>query len=102
MEIMSSFIVIVIPEDSWILRSTDPEFPEISNMKSRRCGDQKRSTRKVENRGKLENYKAEKSREQFQLCTHKRLIDIYSSNSKAVDALMKLELASGVEVEIKV
>jgi len=43
-----------------------------------------------------------KSREQFQLCTHKRLIDIYSSNSKAVDALMKLELASGVEVEIKV
>ncbi|ROT47173.1 30S ribosomal protein S10 [Candidatus Cardinium hertigii] len=43
-----------------------------------------------------------KSREQFQLCTHKRLIDIYSNSSKAVDALMKLELPSGVEVEIKV
>lgn len=43
-----------------------------------------------------------KSREQFQLCTHKRLIDIYSHSSKAVDALMKLELPSGVEVEIKV
>ena len=43
-----------------------------------------------------------KSREQFQLCTYKRLIDIYSSSSKAVDALMKLELPSGVEVEIKV
>jgi small subunit ribosomal protein S10 len=43
-----------------------------------------------------------KSREQFELCSHKRLIDIYSSNSKTVEALMKLELPSGVEVEIKV
>ena len=43
-----------------------------------------------------------KSREQFQLCTYKRLIDIYSATSKTVDALMKLELPSGVEVEIKV
>lgn len=42
------------------------------------------------------------SREQFQLCAHKRLIDIYSSSSKTVDALMKLELPSGVDVEIKV
>ncbi len=38
----------------------------------------------------------------FQLCSYKRLLDIYSSNSKTVDALMKLELPSGVEVEIKV
>jgi small subunit ribosomal protein S10 len=43
-----------------------------------------------------------KSRDQFQLCIHKRLIDIYSNTSKAVDALMKLELPSGVDVEIKV
>lgn len=43
-----------------------------------------------------------KAREQFQLCTHKRLLDIYSSTSKTVDALMKLELPSGVDVEIKV
>ncbi|TAF64685.1 MAG: 30S ribosomal protein S10 [Cytophagales bacterium] len=43
-----------------------------------------------------------KSREQFQLCTYKRLIDIYSTSSKTVDALMKLELPSGVDVEIKV
>ncbi len=43
-----------------------------------------------------------KSREQFELNTYKRLIDIYSSNSKTVDALMKMELPSGVEVEIKV
>ena len=43
-----------------------------------------------------------KSREQFQLATHKRLIDIHSSSPKTVDALMKLELASGVDVEIKV
>ncbi|MBM3186297.1 MAG: 30S ribosomal protein S10 [Bacteroidetes bacterium] len=43
-----------------------------------------------------------KAREQFELCAYKRLMDIYSSSSKTVDALMKLELPSGVEVEIKV
>lgn len=43
-----------------------------------------------------------KSREQFQVSSYKRLIDIYSSTAKTVDALMKLELPCGVEVEIKV
>jgi small subunit ribosomal protein S10 len=43
-----------------------------------------------------------KAREQFQVSSYKRLMDIYSSSSKTVDALMKLELPSGVEVEIKV
>ena len=43
-----------------------------------------------------------KSREQFELCSYKRLLDIYSSTAKTIDALMKLELPSGVEVEIKV
>jgi len=43
-----------------------------------------------------------KSREQFQLCAHKRLLDIYSTNSKTIDALMKLDLPSGVDVEIKI
>lgn len=43
-----------------------------------------------------------KSREQFQLCTFKRMLDIYNSTPKTIDALMKLELPSGVEVEIKV
>jgi small subunit ribosomal protein S10 len=43
-----------------------------------------------------------KSREQFKLHSYKRLLDIYSSSSKTIDALMKLELPSGVEVEIKV
>ena len=42
------------------------------------------------------------AREQFQLSAHKRLMDIYSSSSKTIDALMKLELPSGVDVEIKV
>jgi small subunit ribosomal protein S10 len=36
------------------------------------------------------------------LSAHKRILDIYSSSSKTIDALMKLELPSGVEVEIKV
>ena len=43
-----------------------------------------------------------KAREQFQLCAYKRLIDIYGSSSKTVDSLMKLELPSGVDVQIKV
>ncbi|MFN4972969.1 MAG: 30S ribosomal protein S10 [Bacteroidota bacterium] len=43
-----------------------------------------------------------KAREQFQLCSYKRMLDIYSSTAKTVDALMKLELPSGVDVEIKV
>jgi small subunit ribosomal protein S10 len=43
-----------------------------------------------------------KSREQFQVSAYKRLLDIYSTNSKTIDALMKLELPSGVDVEIKV
>ena len=43
-----------------------------------------------------------KAREQFQLCSYKRMMDIYSSSSKTIDALMKLELPSGVDVEIKV
>lgn len=43
-----------------------------------------------------------KSREQFESRSHSRLIDILSTSSKTVDALMKLELPSGVDVEIKV
>ena len=43
-----------------------------------------------------------KAREQFQLCTFKRILDIYSSTSKTIDALMKLELPTGVEVQITV
>ena len=43
-----------------------------------------------------------KSREQFELDAYCRLLDIDDSNAKTVDALMKLELPSGVEVEIKV
>lgn len=42
-----------------------------------------------------------KSREQFQITTHKRLIDILEPTSKTVDALRKLNLPSGVYVELK-
>ncbi len=42
-----------------------------------------------------------KAREQFQLRTHKRLIEIYSPNAKTVDALSKLELPSGVDIQVK-
>ena len=42
-----------------------------------------------------------KSREQFEIRTHKRLVDILEPTPETVDALMKLELAAGVDVEIK-
>ncbi len=42
-----------------------------------------------------------KSREQFEMRTHKRLIDILEPTSAVMDALMKLELPAGVDVEIK-
>ena len=42
-----------------------------------------------------------KSREQFEMRTHKRLIDILEPNSAVMDALMKLELPAGVDVEIR-
>ena len=41
------------------------------------------------------------SREQFERRTHKRLIDILNPNPKTVDAMMKLELPAGVEIEMK-
>jgi len=42
-----------------------------------------------------------KSREQFDLSTHKRLIDIYDPSAKTIDSLRKLNLPAGVDVEIK-
>lgn len=42
-----------------------------------------------------------KAREQFEMRTHKRLIDIINPTSETIDALMKLELPAGVDVEIK-
>ncbi len=42
-----------------------------------------------------------KSREQFEIRTHRRLLDIYEPSQQTVDALMKLDLPAGVDVEIK-
>ena len=42
-----------------------------------------------------------KSREQFEMRTHKRVLDILEPKQQTIDALMKLDLASGVDVEIK-
>ena len=42
-----------------------------------------------------------KAREQFEIRTHKRLLDIIDPTPQTVDALMKLDLAAGVDVEIK-
>ncbi len=42
-----------------------------------------------------------KSREQFEIRVHKRLIDITQSNPQTIDALMKLDLPAGVDIDIK-
>jgi small subunit ribosomal protein S10 len=42
-----------------------------------------------------------KSREQFEMRTHRRLLDILEPTQQTIDALMKLELSAGVDVEIK-
>ena len=46
-------------------------------------------------------HKYKDSREQFEMRTHKRLIDIVNPTPKTVDSLMKLDLPSGVDIEIK-
>ena len=46
-------------------------------------------------------HKDKKSREQFEMRTHKRLVDILDPTQQTVDSLMKLDLSSGVDVEIK-
>ena len=46
-------------------------------------------------------HKYKDSREQFEMRTHKRLIDIIKPSQKVVDALMSIELPAGVEIEVK-
>ena len=46
-------------------------------------------------------HKYKDSREQFEIKTHKRIIDILEPTSKTVDALMRLDLPAGVDIEIK-
>lgn len=46
-------------------------------------------------------HKYKDSREQFEMRTHKRLIDILQPSAKTVDALVKLDLPAGVDIEIK-
>ena len=46
-------------------------------------------------------HKYKDSREQFEIRTHKRVIDIISPNAKAVDGLMRLDLPAGVDINIK-
>ena len=47
-------------------------------------------------------HKYKDSREQFEMRTHKRLIDIMKPTQKVVDALMSIELPAGVEIEVKI
>ena len=54
-----------------------------------------------DSREQFDVHKYKDSREQFERRTHKRLIDINNPNPKTVDAMMKLDLPAGVEIEMK-
>ncbi len=86
-------------------RVLDHATNEIANT-ARRTGAQVRGPIPLPT--KIERYTVlrsphidKKSREQFEIRTHKRLLDIIDPTPQTVDALMKLDLASGVDVEIK-
>ena len=75
---------------------------QLRSARARRCGDPSRCRLRIEkftvNRSP---HVDKKSREQFEMRTHKRLLDIVDPTPQTVDALMKLDLAAGVDVEIK-
>jgi small subunit ribosomal protein S10 len=86
-------------------RVLDQSTAEIVNT-ARRTGAQVRGPIPLPTR--IEKYTVlrsphidKKSREQFEIRTHKRLLDIVDPTPQTVDALMKLDLAAGVDVEIK-
>ena len=86
-------------------RVLDQSTGEIVNT-AKRTGAQVRGTIPLPNR--IEKFTIlrgphvdKKSREQFEIRTHKRLLDIIDPTPQTVDALMKLDLAAGVDVEIK-
>ena len=86
-------------------RVLDQSAKEIVNT-ARRTGAQVRGPIPLPTR--IEKYTVlrsphidKKSREQFEIRTHKRVLDIVEPTQQTVDALMKLELAAGVDVEIK-
>ncbi len=86
-------------------RVLDQSTSEIVNT-ARRTGAQVRGPIPLPTR--IEKYTVlrsphidKKSREQFEIRTHKRLLDIIDPTPQTVDALMKLDLAAGVDIEIK-
>ena len=86
-------------------RVLDASTQEILST-ARRTGAQVRGPIPLPN--KIEKYTVlrsphvdKKSREQFEMRTHKRLLDIIDPTPQTVDSLMKLDLAAGVDVEIK-
>ena len=86
-------------------RVLDASTQEILST-ARRTGAQVRGPIPLPN--KIEKYTVlrsphidKKSREQFEMRTHKRLLDIIDPTPQTVDALMKLDLAAGVDVEVK-
>ncbi|TRT77350.1 MAG: 30S ribosomal protein S10 [Microcystis aeruginosa Ma_AC_P_19900807_S299] len=59
------------------------------------------SCEKIVDTANRTNATAIDSREHFETRTHRRIIDIYQPSSKTIDALMKLDLPAGVDIEVK-
>ena len=97
---------ITIQLKAYEIKITDLATEEIGNN-AKRTGAQVKGTIPLPTR--IERYTVvrsphsdKKSREQFESRTHKRLIDIIEPTPQTVEALMKLDLASGVDIEIKI
>ena len=86
-------------------RLLDQSTREIVNTAKRTgaqiCGTIPMPTRIEKFTGNRSPHVNKKSREQFEIRTHKRVLDIIDPTPQTVDALMKLDLAAGVDVEIK-
>ena len=86
-------------------RILDQSTTEIVNTAKRTCAEVRGPIPLPTNLRRMTGLRSphvnKKSREQFEIRTHKRLLDIIDPTPQTVDALMKLDLAAGVDVEIK-
>ena len=87
--------------DHQILDQSAERSSTLPRGPAHRCPDRYRSDKKEIFTILRAPHKYKDSREQFEMRTHKRLIDILMPTPKTVDALMRLDLPAGVDIEIK-
>ena len=87
--------------DSRVLDQSATEIVDTAKHRRACCRTDSASDRHQQIRVLRSPHVDKKSREQFEIRTHKRLLDILEPTPQTVDALMKLDLPAGVDVEIK-